>query len=34
MIGTAYGIVFASYNLIGIIPLIIYADIVDSYNTK
>lgn len=34
LIGTAYGIVFASYNLIGLIPLIIYAVLVDSYNTK
>lgn len=32
MIGTVYGIVFATYNLIGIFPYIIYGDITDDYN--
>jgi len=32
MIGTVFGIVFSTYNLIGFIPLVIYGAIVDEYN--
>lgn len=32
MIGTIYGITFASYNILGVIPYIVYGAIADAYN--